>query len=919
MNSSSDQNLVFGLLAFQSGFISRDQLLDSLLVWSQKKDKDVGQILLEQESFDQQTYELLAALVAKHFEVNENQSGDGPRNFSSVDDELTNSLQQIGDSDLSESLRLVGRSDPVTIRRTAAGRLGGQTGKSPSESRFSVIRPHAKGGLGEVFVAFDRELNRQVALKEIQGQYAFDESSRQRFMLEAEITGGLEHPGIVPVYGLGTYDDGRPFYAMRFIKGDSLSKAGRWFHENHNHPTSEDYQGSEFRKLLGRLVDVCFSIEYAHSRGVLHRDLKPGNIMLGKYGETLVVDWGLAKAKVNRSDSHDVRDEETLRPSSGSDSLQTQLGQAVGTPAYMSPEAAAGRLDQLGPKSDIYCLGATLYYLLCGQAPHDRKNPSFPESVKKGEFKNPRQVKPSVPKPLEAICLRAMQFDPKLRYESAKALAEDVERWLADEPISVYADPIAARLGRLVRRNKGAVTSAAAFLVAAIVGLGVFAVVLGGKNRQLTSAYQTANQSWVESEKQRTLAEENETTARKIATSIAEIAEQRLSQTTGQEGFREEIMDRSYQLLSRAYIESPDDATLAWDLAKIGHLTGNLKVKRAKPDEAKRMLAQSIELQNQLGRIDDASQGYLASTYRDQGSLGKTIGDLTMASESFRKAGEILEELLARSKDDDNLKRTAASLELERAGMYEGLVEDQAALESADRSAKLFLEVVDGASVGDLDYALALMAISRHGQALARLGQHAQARAVYEEGIRLGSQWEEEHGSHRDFRYAFGRMHLYFSEDLRLQTPVPDDGLELVEKAVQAFQILADSSTSASYRYYLGCAHRTKAAHQTAQGMFDLADAEFDRSIELLGQVVSEFAKPHYHSALAKSHALKSELRDRNGDEASAAELIQKAIEHQRKSVELGPSSLFERQVLVDYEARAEAIERGGSSPNGNK
>src|SRR5205085_8839781 len=174
--------------------------------------------------------------------------------------------------------------------------------------RYRVLRPHARGGLGEVSVAEDLELHREVALKEIQTGHAHDPVSRGRFLLEAEVTGRLEHPGIVPIYGLGQYADGRPFYAMRFIRGDSFKDAIERFHSRSRLPdgTSEGPARQAgptgdslvLRKLLGRLIDVCEAIQYAHDRGVLHRDLKPGNIMLGKYGETLVVDWGLAKAGV---------------------------------------------------------------------------------------------------------------------------------------------------------------------------------------------------------------------------------------------------------------------------------------------------------------------------------------------------------------------------------------------------------------------------------------------------------------------------------------------------------------------------------------------------------------------------------------------------------------------------------------------
>jgi serine/threonine-protein kinase len=335
--------------------------------------------------------------------------------------------------------------------------------------RFRILRPHAKGGLGEVFVAQDEELHREVALKEIQPRHADQPDSRARFLLEAEITGGLEHPGIVPVYGLGAYADGRPFYAMRFIRGDSLKDAIERFHRADGPGRDPGERGLALRGLLRRFIDVCNAIAYAHARGVLHRDLKPGNVMLGRYGETLVVDWGLAKA-VGRPDGATGTEEGTLRPTAASDSAPTQLGSALGTPAYMSPEQAAGRLDLLGPASDVYSLGATLYCLLTGQAPFTKADKgAVLQKVQRGEFLPPRQVRGSVPPPLDAICRKAMALPPGERYESPRALADDLEHWMADEPVRAYREPLLARLGRWRRRHRPLVAGVTAAALAVLV------------------------------------------------------------------------------------------------------------------------------------------------------------------------------------------------------------------------------------------------------------------------------------------------------------------------------------------------------------------------------------------------------------------------------------------------------------------
>ena len=374
--------------------------------------------------------------------------------------------------------------DPATARdSTGAGQVTGVVG-----SRFQVLRLLSRGGLGNVYVAYDRELGREVALKEIQPRFADDPVSRSRFEREAEVTGRLEHPGVVPVHSLGYDAAGRPYYVMQLIRGKTLGDA---IAEYHQHSTGEGEERGDrslaLRQLLRRFMDVCNVIEYAHSVGMMHRDIKPNNIMLGPYGETLVVDWGLAGA-VGREDP-DVRNEGSEPiPSATNDGL-TLPGSTLGTPAFMSPEQAEG--GAIGPASDVYGLGATLYFLLTGQpAFQDRERQPVLERVRASDFQPPRRVKPDCPRGLEAICLKAMARNPTTRYASARSLADDVERWLADEPVTALHDSIPTHLTRWARRHRTLMASAAMLLGTAVVALLVSTILIGREQTQTNKALQ---------------------------------------------------------------------------------------------------------------------------------------------------------------------------------------------------------------------------------------------------------------------------------------------------------------------------------------------------------------------------------------------------------------------------------------------
>lgn len=337
---------------------------------------------------------------------------------------------------------------------------------------------HAHGGLGIVFRGFDQNLHRDVAVKFIRERRRMNIEDLQRFRIEAEITSRLDHPGVAPVHGYGKTENGVPFYSMRMVEGQTLQERIDEYHKRLRKEADPSDSSVEFRKLLSSFVSVCNTIEYAHNRGIINCDVKPGNVMLGKYGETIVLDWGCAKYVGSAGKAESVG-EESLKPlSNTNDSDPSAL--TGGTPIYMSPEQHA-QSEEIGPSTDIYSLGVTLYRIVTGQPAFSPESslPKIREQVLRGKFRKPNDVCPWVSKALEAICMKAMALSPEDRYASAADLARDIERYLADEEVAAYSEPISRRMARLMRRHRGVSQVLMLSVLLFIVVSSVFAVVMG--------------------------------------------------------------------------------------------------------------------------------------------------------------------------------------------------------------------------------------------------------------------------------------------------------------------------------------------------------------------------------------------------------------------------------------------------------
>jgi serine/threonine protein kinase/tetratricopeptide (TPR) repeat protein len=678
----ADRNLLFGVLALQMDFIKREQLIAAMQAWVFDKGKPLGEILCAQKALAEDSRALLEALVQKHLAQHGNDAEKSLAAVSSVAS-VKRDLEKIADADVQTSLGhipLAKAGEPdlyATVSPSAL--MAGASG-----SRFRILRPHARGGLGEVFVARDEELNREVALKEIQDRQADNADSRSRFVLEAEITGGLEHPGIVPVYGLGTYADGRPYYAMRFIRGDSLKDAIERFHKADAAGMDPGQRTLELRGLLGRFVDVCNAIAYAHSRGVLHRDLKPGNIMLGKYGETLVVDWGLAKplGQPMESTAQTEPGEGSLMPSSMGSASQTLVGAAVGTPQYMSPEQAGGRLDQLGPASDVYSLGATLYCLLTGQPSiADPDVGVMLQKVQRGDILRPRDVKKNVPIPLEAICLKAMMLKPGDRYATPRLLADDIEHWLADEPVSAWPEPWTVKAQRWLSRHRTLVTGVAAAVLVALIGLIATAALLTAANDRERKAREFADEqkelaqaNEKEARAQKEKAEQNFQLARSAVDRYhTEVSEDVLLKEPGQQPLRKKLLEAAREFYEKFVKERANDKSVQGELGKatfrLAQITGDID-SELKAIDLHQQAVQQLETLT-AGQNNADFQRDLADCYHHLGRLYRLTDQMAKSEAAYQQALTLWQKLAKEFPDSARIQAGLARTQLGLGNVYQ--------------------------------------------------------------------------------------------------------------------------------------------------------------------------------------------------------------------------------------------------------
>lgn len=459
------------------------------------------------------------------------------------------------------------------------------------------------GGQGEVFVALDTHLNREVVLKKLKGEGG-DEQARQRFVREIRLGAVLEHPGILPVYDICTAPGGGWFGVYRYLPNGSLLRLVKAYHRDH--PATADEVA--FRSLLVHFVTACRAVDYAHDRKVVHLDLKPQNIVIGRFGETQVIDWGMAWLQ-----GDDIRRQvvEGSGAVSGSGAMIPEIDVSQpsgfrGTRAYASPEQHERRWERIGPLSDVYGLGATLATILTGQAPFNGKAPTLLEDVRFGLHHH--EAKSWVPRALVAIQKRAMAPDPGARYPSAAALADDVERFLADEAVRSFVDPPSVRAWRFVKRHRSLVAAGVALLASSALAFGIGYVAVSRERDVANGLRDVANDerdranrerdrardAEAEAQRQERLARENAAATRGvIAGFIDKVADERWAAIPGTAELRLEAVQQVLEEFPGIIAQQPDDADLRFDAARLDRSCANLYRTLGRHDEAERLYTSS--------------------------------------------------------------------------------------------------------------------------------------------------------------------------------------------------------------------------------------------------------------------------------------------------------------------------------------
>lgn len=805
-------------------------------------------------------------------------------------------------------------------------------------SRYRLQGCHAVGGLGQVFLAFDEVLQRRVAIKfpKLQGMTA---QQMARFEQEARITGQLDHPGIVPIHAMAGDAGGEPCYVMRFVEGRTLDEAVRAARNGVTASSVGSYFGSEdFRKLVQSLIAVCNTIAFAHDRKILHRDIKPNNILIGPFGETLLLDWGIAKPleTVAVILSGDASNEAAQAPgggsshpqgpptkmaagSSGDSPMLTEPGHSLGTPAYASPEQLLGRAESAGFASDIYSLGATLLFIITGQAPLEILGwGNYIQQLQKSSFDPGRLVPSFVPTALRAICVKCLQLDPTQRYLFAQMLAQDLDDYLVGNSVSVLQDSWWTRMVRLARRHPTLTGGTIATMVVLSAAGAIGTAIVGGMNQQLSSTNEQLAGALEDSREANTIAMAS------LRSMVHESVSRRMTQ-------REELTDsdRAYirtilqQYLALATLQGNTEQTLAIRAEAEGQV-GSLYFHLFQHEEAIQHLKTAQDLYRQLRQLrQDPADSLAAAGYMEVlAAIFFTDGRFQESRDSSDEAITLLDtigdraSILAKHDDDPKVASALSSLLIMRGEANQRLEDHDQARQDFREAAALLQQLI--ASRPD-DVSLKFVAGNNLRTFASYLNERATTDSERQEALSILNQSISYMESARQnemnsFRYLSTLAWSYYDRSFvleslgRLDDAISDmwKSVELTEKLKERFPLMNSGRQrlpgvlARRCRLFLK-AGKTMSAYTDARNLSDLklTRNECSMAIELIQRCLdaddsdSEVDREDAICHIAHLHAQRGSLYRSEGDLEKALADAEEAIRMMASLADAPVSTLY--------------------------
>jgi tetratricopeptide (TPR) repeat protein len=767
-------------------------------------------------------------------------------------------------------------------------------------SRYELLERKFWGGMGEVWRARDRELNREVLLKQVLPQMANNPQSRGRFLREVRTGANLEHPGIVPVYDIGQHPGGQLFQVMRYFRPGSLHKKIAAYHLAHPDAIDE----LAFRTLLGHFATACRAIDFVNSvgKGILHLDIKPQNIVTGEFGETQIIDWGLSQ--ITDADMLEKIHEESGTLASGSAhghsgtrdsggnsaSLDAMPRGLRGTPAYAAPEQWTGDPDVLSPRTDVYGLGATLFEILAGKAPFNREMPTIREDVEIGNLH--REMKPWAPPALRAICRKAMAVKPGDRYATAAALADDIDRFLADEPVAAWPDPWRVRLWRFVKRHRTAVAAAGALLATTTVALAIGNVLVARER----DAKERARQEAVA---QRDLAERNAAMTRDvIADFIETVADDKWGSIPGTGTLRLDAVKSVVDKFPDLIAQQPGNPDLKYDAALIYRRCANLYRVLGRLDEAKPLYDQSREIMNKLvetlPEVTLYQQGLCHNRLEDAEVILRESGP-ELALPTLRGAVSLAEQTAKAFPDSHGVLRTLAQARIDLADALVDAGRVDEGVKVSAESVKNFDAVLarDGGDEDDIRYQTRLLAsLAAAVAANASFEAGHPDREMAEKADRWSAELSENLAGDPNVDYVRALALDEWGRVLGLDAATAAEGEKVGEEAVAMLRALvAAAPYETNFRPALADILVDRGEKRLAAGQAAEATKLADEAIAAIAPLDKPTGAVEAKRCLAQAHALRGRAARATGDAAAAKTHFKSASENYQAAVAGAPEN----------------------------